>query len=806
MKNKLFEHSIKKIKDNYKRFISLFFLSLLGVGFFGGIKATSPDMLDTLDKFYDDSKVYDIEVLSTSGFSDDDKNEISKLESVENVVGSYYKDVYVDIEDKEYILRMLPISSDINKVYLDEGEMPSNKSEILVDEKFASRNDLSIGDSLIIDNDTFKIVGFAVSPLYFSTDRGTTNLGDGKVDFFGYVLEEDVVLPYYTNLYVTVKGAKEKTTFTDSYKDLVTNSMDEINSIKKERESSRDYILSLMGNTSKTKWYVFDRSNNAGYKDLTDASVNLERLGNVFPLVFYVVAILISLISMKRMIEEDRTENGTLKSLGFTNFQITNKYIIYSLLGALSGGLVGLFIGFNLIPSIIWNIYGMLFYIPGFVCKFNFKYAFIGLAFGILSITGTAIYASYKNLKNKPAILMRPKAPKPGKKILFEKIPFIWNHLNFSNKITIRNIFRYKGRVIATIIGISGCTALILAGFSLKDSLKDISVYHFENVFHYDKIVSLKPGYDYDEIINDLNSNKDVNTVTLGMMDSVTVRKDEKKQDAVLFILDDIEKIDEVVTLKDMSTSVNVVPSDDGIIISEKLSELLNLNTGDMLTFTDNNNQAYQFKISHVVENYVNHYVYLTKETYNKISGNYNNNTLFINMKDNLEQDVLDNFDKKLLSTKEISSIVNSKEMIDMIGDMMNSLDSVVLILIVSSMLLSFVVLYNLSNINISERKREIATLKVLGFYPSEVDHYITKENIILTFIGILIGLCFGTYLGHYIISTCEPDYIMFVRSVNIASYVYSAVITVLFTAIVNFVTHFNLKKIDMIESLKNVE
>ena len=255
-----------------------------------------------------------------------------------------------------------------------------------------------------------------------------------------------------------------------------------------------------------------------------------------------------------------------------------------------------------------------------------------------------------------------------------------------------------------------------------------------------------------------------------------------------------------------MSTSVNVVPSDDSIIISEKLSELLNLNTGDMLTFTDNNNQAYQFKISHVVENYVNHYVYLTKETYNKISGNYNNNTLFINMKDNLEQDVLDNFDKKLLSTKEISSIVNSKEMIDMIGDMMNSLDSVVLILIVSSMLLSFVVLYNLSNINISERKREIATLKVLGFYPSEVDHYITKENIILTVIGILIGLCFGTYLGHYIISTCEPDYVMFVRSVNIASYVYSAVITVLFTAIVNFVTHFNLKKIDMIESLKNVE
>ncbi len=826
MKNKLIQHIFRKIKNNYKRFISLLCMSLLGVGFYAGIKATSPDMIKTLDTFFDSQEVYDIEIVSTLGLTENDITELEKIPNINKVVGSTYKDVFTNIEKEEYIIRLLPIMDDINKLHLVEGRMPNKDNEILVEESFLEKGNYKIGDSISILSSTkeenkFEIVGVAISPLYFSnnTNRGTTTLGGGTINYFAYVNNDILKDEYYTNIYITVDNAKEKVTFSDEYNNLINKVISNIEQIKEEREKERYNELygttianannhNIPIDTSKFDspvWYIWDRTENVGYKNLTDASTNIQKLGNVFPLVFYIIAVLISLISMKRMIEEDRTENGTLKALGFNNLQITMKYIVYSTLATVLGGLIGMLIGFNLIPRVIWNIYQLIFTIPNFICEFNFSTALVGLSIALICITGTAIVVSYKNLREVPANLMRPKAPKIGKKIFLEYIKILWKKLKFSNKITIRNIFRYKGRVMATIIGISGCTALILSGFGLKDSISDIANFQFNKVFHYDKLVALKENVDYTNMYKYLDNSSDVKDIVNLNMENVDLLKEEEKQDGTLIVADNIKELEKVLSLKDINNGEQVKLNNNSVVITDKLSQLFNLEIGDNITITNDSGKKVNVNITNIIENYVNNYVIINKYLYEKIFDEYKTNTIMLNMNKISEKENKE-FDKYLINQNDVASIMNIEDAVKEITDMMDKLNSVVIILIVSSALLAFVVLYNLSNINISERKREIATLKVLGFYNKEVDDYITKENLILTIIGISIGLFAGLYLCHYIISTCEPDYIMFVRHINIKSYIYATIITALFTIIVNIITHFNLKKIDMIESLKNIE
>ena len=510
---------------------------------------------------------------------------------------------------------------------------------------------------------------------------------------------------------------------------------------------------------------------------------------------------------MMRMIEEDRTENGTLKSLGYNNFYIILKYVIYSLLATIVGGILGVFIGSYLIPYVIWNIYKKIFYIPIFLYSVNSVYNMLGFWVCILCISGTAIIICIYNLKDVPANLMRPKVPKSGKKILLEKISFIWRKLKFSDKITVRNIFRYKSRVFTTIFGIAGCTALILAGFGLKDSIKNISDYQFNNIFKYDKMMVINENNEHTSLVNKIKNEDIVKNVVLVNYQSINVLKNDDKQDVFLIVPDEFNKLNDVISLMDYKDENKIYSEliDDTCAISEKTAKILNINIGDYINILDNDNNNYKIKVSYIVKNYINQYMYISKTTYNNLFGNYKVNSLLIDLnKYNIKES--NDFDSKYISSKDAISIVNNFDVKDVLNDMLSSIDSIVAILIIAAAMLAFVVLYNLSNINISERKREIATLKVLGFYVSEVDKYINRETIILTLLGIIFGLSFGSYLCHYIISTCEPDYLLFDRHVFLLSYVFSALITIIFTIIVIIVTHFNLKNINMVESLKNVE
>lgn len=825
MNRKLLLHSLRKIKDNSKRFISLLFMAFLGVGFFVGIKATSPDMTKSLDKYFDKHNVYDIEVVSNLGLTDTDIDSIEKIDGVKDVVGSYMKDDYLTVDTKEYVVRILSIGNELNKLYVKRGKLPESEKEIVVDSKLLRDNNLELGDFIDVggtnnNSSSFKIVGEVISPLYFSMDRGMTNVGNGQVKYYVYVNDAVISGDYYTQMYLKVDGTDDLITGDNLYKEKVDKVKKKILKMKSELESRRfdevygDAIkaaekmgmLNKKDEFPKTKITVNLRDDNQAYKDVVDASENIEKLGNVFPLVFYVIAILISLITMMRMVEEDRLENGTMKALGYRTFEVLIKYLLFSSIATVIGGVIGVFVGCKLIPQIIWNIYQLMFTVPYFVCEVNLKYTLIGLGIALVCICGSAIITCIKNLDNVPATLMRPKTPKNGRRVLLEGILFIWNRFNFSQKITVRNIFRYKSRVLATIVGITSCTALILAGFGLRDAIRDIVSYQYERVFHYDRMLVSRSSLMGEKITDTLEEKKEIDSFIPCLMSDTKIKYNGVTDNVTLVVSDDYEALDEVISLFDIDNYRNkIYPRDDEVAISEKTRSVFGVDVGDYLTIY-NDNESHKVKVSSVVENYVGQYIYLTNNTYEKLFGEYFENTFLLKLNRDINKKDINELDESLLDMQEVAALVNVNETIDLVRRTMNSLNSVVVVLIVAAALLAFVVLYNLSNINISEREREIATLKVLGFYNDEVDDYITKENVILTIIGIAFGLILGKYLSNFIIATCEPDTVMFVRSISLFSYLISALITIVFTVIVNVITHFSLLKINMIESLKNVE
>ena len=818
MKTKLLKHIFMKIKDNYKRFLSLICMAFLGVGFYAGIQSSSPDMLKTLDNFYDENNVYDISVISNVGLTEDDLLKLSKIKNVELAINIQEKDTYLEIEENNYVVKLIEYNSQMNNVYIKEGRLPKNSNEVSVDNSLLENNNLKLGDNITIDGKKYSIVGNVISPLYFSAERPNSNLGSGKVDYYIYVYNGFLDLEAYSNIYITVKGAKKYLTNSDSYKKLINNVKKDIDLIKDKQQDIRyDELYSDIIETSemygisideskfiKPKWYIYDRLDNTSYKELINASDNLKKIGNIFPIIFFAISVLVSLISMMRMIEEDRGENGTLKSLGYNSFHITLKYVIYSLLATTIGSSVGAIFGSYMIPSVIWNIYTKIFFIPKFIYLLKSDYNALGLWICILCICGTSVIVCIKNLREVPANLMRPKAPKSGKKILLERINFIWKKLKFSDKITIRNIFRYKSRVITTILGIAGCTALILAGFGLKDSIKDVTDFQFNNIIKYDKMLMTNESINQIDIEKELLNDDKVENFTNVNTQNIKVLFNEE-QEVTMITPDDFNSISKSISLIDLKTN-NIIDniSDNSCIISEKTAKLLDIDVGDKISLLDNDNNKYDIKVSYIIKNYINQYLYINKNTYNNLFKDYKINSILISLKD--EDKNSKEFDKKYISNGYALTIVDNDDIKSSMNDMLGSIDSIVAILIIAAASLAFVVLYNLSNINISERKREIATLKVLGFYPSEVDKYINRETVLLTILGIGIGLLFGSYLSHFIISTCEPDYIMFDRHVYTLSYFYSLFITVIFTIIVTIVTHFNLKKINMVTSLKNVE
>ena len=985
LKKSLFKNNFKSINRTKRRFFSILIMAFLGVGFFSGLVATSPDMLDSLDRYADSSNLYDINILSTLGLTDDDIISIQGVEGVDKVYGTQSKDSLVKIDDQESICKVIEFNENINSPVVIAGRNIENENECLLDPAivrtgegaesfigkkiFLKNEDMDSEDNPIFTVKEFEIVGIAETPVYISSERGNTTLGNGTVSFYIFTQDNVINMDYYTGLYVTVKGAKATVTNSDEYLKLVNSVIAKIENITETRENARyqslvddatkkindaqkefddkklevdtelkdaesqikkaekqinssekqieaaeselalhqkqateqfealanqialaeqqleestidpaikemqkqeierqkvelerakqessakfeeaqaeiasnkteirkgknelsknkeefeskkqeaedklneaqakiDDAKEEINKIEKCKWYIQNRLDNSGYNNIFDAIKTMSNIARLFPAIFYLVAVLISLTSMTRMIEEERIEIGTLKALGYTNMQIISKYIIYSLLACIIGGVLGMTVGLYLLPTIVWSLYSMIYNMPHFYCTYRFGIGLIGIILAFICIGGATLLVARKELKQMPSVLMRPKPPKNGKKILLEKISFIWKRFNFSHKVTARNIFRYKKRAIMTVVGIAGCTGLMLTGFGIRDSVDDIPSAQFNGIFKYDTSITLSNTNGLSDIEEYLKNNESIENFVEVCATTGELSKESTSCNVTVFVPDSLDNYNSVYNLIDYQTEEAISISNEGIIITDKAAETLGVTVGDEITFIDGDDVQYQFKIENIAKNHVGHYVYMSKEIYENNFKPYKTDIVYLNTK-NISDEAQNEILKNILNMDGVASVSSINALMQSVSDMLNTMNYVVLVLIVASAMLDFVVLYNLANINIAERQREIATLKVLGFHDNEVDNYINKENIIFTVLGIALGLILGTFLTSAIIGSIEIDVLKFMRNIKAISYVYSAVITLLFSFIVNFIIHFVLKKIDMIESLKSVE
>jgi putative ABC transport system permease protein len=554
-------------------------------------------------------------------------------------------------------------------------------------------------------------------------------------------------------------------------------------------------------------FYVLGRNANVGYETYRQDSDRIDNIGKSFPLIFFLVAALVSLTTMTRMVGENRTEIGTFKALGYSRLAIVSHYLIYALTASITGSIIGVSFGFRLFPPLIMNAYATLYSIPYSLTPFNVSLAMQSSLIAILFTTLAAALATLEELREEPASLMRPKPPKAGKTVLLEKVTFIWKRLSFTNKVTARNIFRYKQRFFMTVIGIATCTGLMITGFGLKSGITGAVESQFTKIYTYDMVSTLSSDMD----VNEKNTTKakimeddNVKSVLFTYTKNGTVNLNKSgKEDAFVIVTENEEEINNYINLSMKDTKLNL--TGNGIIITQKLSKLTNKTIGDTLEITMND-KVVKAEITGVTEHYLQHYIYMSSDYYKKLTGD----TLKFNGFYGLIKSTSDS--AELSTTKILTSIKNvgavsykNKSHFDF-NKTTKSINSVVMILIISAGVLAFVVIYNLTNININERKRELSTIKLLGFYDNELALYIYRENIILTVIGSLTGIYVGILLNNFVINAAETNVMMFMRKIDPIYFVYSVLLTIFFSIIVNLVMYREFGNIDMIESLKSAE
>lgn len=587
----------------------------------------------------------------------------------------------------------------------------------------------------------------------------------------------------------------------------------QIEDAKAELEDGRQKLSDAeqeLADLEKPEWYVYDRSNLPDYTSYGDNADRMRAIGEVFPVIFFLVAALISLTTMTRMVEEQRTLIGTFKALGYERHSIAGKYLGYALLATVTGSAAGILFGEKVFPYIIINAYGIMFpYMHELSIPYNLQYG-LGAAAAALACTLAATFmACFSELKEQAAELMRPPTPKQGQRVLLERVDFIWKRLNFSWKASIRNLVRYKKRFLMTVFGIGGCMALMLVGFGLKDSIFAIVDLQYGEIQLYDGNIILEDNIteeQRDSLTLDLEADRNVNGLAEGLLTQITVGNGGEWHDIYIEVPEDVEEFPEFVVLQDRITDEEYRLDEGGAILTEKIAKELEVEAGDSIVIRDEDKGDLTVKVSQVCENYMGHYLYMTPGYYEEVYGEAPSyNCMFYKTADRMTEEA-EEIGKMALQHDGTLSISYTTDMERQVHDMLGALDIVIVVLIISAGMLAFVVLYNLNNINITERKRELATLKVLGFYNSEVCAYVYRENIVLTVLGSLFGMLLGKILHQFVIVTVEIDNVMFGRNIDVSSFVYGFLLTVAFSCLVNGAMYFKLKKIDMVESLKSVE
>lgn len=837
--------TIREVLTSKARFISILIIILLGVAFYSGIKSSGPDMNKAINHLFSEYKLMDSKVVSNFGLNDDDVDVLKNDDLILDVYATHSIDV--NLTNTSNVVRFMEYDKDsnINDFIIVEGRLPENSGEIALDEEVLKFNkDIQIGQEYTIETDdktmnnfkesTFTVVGIVRSPMYIENgSRGITSMGKGSIDYFAVLNRSDLSMDAYTELYVRFKNVQGLDGYSDEYQELMDANNEYLENLfaarKEERTeelkaSLQKHFSQSTGNMNQASvderaegitdvdqlaYYVSDRTDNPGYVGYKDSIHSLDSIASVLPVFFFLLAVMICLSTMTRMVEENRAQIGTLKALGYSNFEIAKKYIIYASLASILGAVLGILIGANILPGIISNAHESLYSLPKVSIVYYPSYIVQSLLISILCTVGASLFVLRVELRNKPASLMKVKAPKVGKKILLERITPLWRRFNFNYKVTFRNIFRYKQRMLMTIFGISGCMALLVTGFGLKDSNVGMVDRQFGQLWNYETMVILDENStddemkEYYEALNMLSGYED--KLDLHQEAVVFSKEDMNNQEATLYVPQSTDHLDDFIMLSNRETGEKYTISDDGVVITEKLAKLLGASVGDTISMTDDQNHTYDIRVDAIAENYVKHYIYMSPAYYEKV---FEKEPVYRTQLLNFDRDLADEdeISSKLMEHDNVINVTLTSDMQEASEESVANMNLVMIVIIISAGCLAFVVLYNLNNINVSERIRELSTIKVLGFYDNEVTMYIVRENVILTLLGVVIGSFLGNLLHAFIIYTAETDTMMMYPDVSILSHILSASITIFFSAIVMMIMHAKLKKVDMIDALKSNE
>ncbi len=684
---------------------------------------------------------------------------------------------------------------------------------------FKKENNENFSDN--ISENEFTVTGTGSLPYFSDNGRGNTLIGDGSLDAFIVVNDDIFKSDTYSECYIRVADTDGLSRFSDKYNSLVNDTADDIKKISDDLNSRRksELVNNLVAMGIPTElaeeeipdptFYIDKCEDISCVKTYGDNAGRIDNLGNVLPVIFFLVAALVSLSAMTRLVDEGRTEMGTLKALGYKNSAIAMKYICYAMLATVTGSIIGIIIGEEFLPLLVVTSYQIVYTgLFTVATPFDMAEAVLALIAAAASTGIATVAASARALRSSPAALMRPIPPKSGKRVFMERLTPIWKRLSFSRKATVRNLTRYKKRFIMTVVGIGGCMGLLLIGFGLKDSITTVAEKQYISILKYDLIAAEKSDASDDEkaeLEKVLKGDKDISDFEKVFMKKVTLKSESDKLDVYLIVPSDTDKINDFITLADRKSGRVYDFPENGAYLTEKAGKLLKITDGDFLKLDITGTGNKNIKINNIIENYTEHYIFMSPDYYKDLFGEeVNYNSYLINyINDDIDETALG---RCLLNYNACAGLSFTSSTSKSIDDMVTVLNQVIVILILCSGALAFVVLYNLNSINIMERRRELATLKVLGFYDSEVAAYVYRENVILTIFGIIFGVIFGIFLHHFVVSTVETDEMMFGTAVSFGSIIYSIIITAAFAVAVNLVMYFSLKKIDMIESLKSVE
>ena len=872
------KYIVNEFKSGFGRFIAIMAIVALGVGFLIGVLQATPDMKSTMSNYYLDNHAYDADVKATFGMTKEDVDAIAALDGVEEAVPLISTDLVATVGETDAAVRLIGLDTDdlkeggyLNDLTLLEGAWPDAPGEVLALHGSNRFDDVAVGDTFELDAasgtyqdvyaaETLTVVGVASSADYFYGDgREVTNVGSGVLDavlvgcaqdlydlqkstIFSVLNNEgvmgmlgaDPIEIAYTDVWVQFEGTEGHERFTSGYKDFLADGTEEIETIVDDRlqpffdliesaeESGFGSILTSMGiSADNVDWLILDRaSTNVSYVSYDMNVEKVQDIAGVFPIFFIVVAALVALTSMTRMVEEDRMQIGTFKALGYGRGRIMSKYLIFCCLASLIGCVAGVLIGFSLLPSIFWRAYGTMYTLPALEYGFSPWFA---LAVLVIAIAGTAIVtwaACRSSLKERPAALMQPKAPKAGKRVLIERIGILWKPLKFKWKATLRNIFRYKKNMLLTIISVMGCTALILTGFGLNDSISSVSDMQFGDIILYDAVVDYTGDLSAteNEALLDFIGEEGEDHISL-YSENVQLRFGESgkqvegSENVDFYIVDDAQQFTSFISLHERKNSAIIDVSGDGIVLAENIAVVYDVSVGDTVSYRSGG-RTVELRVDAICENYTGTYAYISADTYaDRIGAVPADNTLLVKtdvsagdeaaVRALLDGNVKEDGSADAVS---VSAVEFTQTSADTFAGLESTMGLVILVLVVSAGALAAIVLYNLTNINIDERRREIATLRVLGYRRAEVAGYIYRESAILTIVGSLLGLGLGVLLHRFIIGQVDSISMMLGRAIFGWSYLWAFLITIAFAAIVYAFMLIKLNKIDMAESLKSNE